>query len=87
MTVITVIANIYWMFSVGARYSPKHFTSIITLNSYKRTLRVLLYCNRVAEEGTEACKVSVTFLPSRGQEQRRASDPGQRDSKPIGFLH
>ena len=39
MTVITVIANIYWMLSMGARYGPKHFISIITLNPYKRTLR------------------------------------------------
>lgn len=57
MRVITVIANIYWMFSMGARYSPKHFISLITLNSYKRTLRdpsLLLPCHRGGNRGLQS---------------------------------
>ena len=57
MRVITVIANIYWMFSMGARYSPKHFISLITLNSYKRTLRdpsLLLPSHRGGNRGLQS---------------------------------
>ena len=42
---------------MGARYSPKHFISLITLNSYKRTLRdpsLLLPCHRGGNRGLQS---------------------------------